>query len=193
MTAFGLRVLADLFAVRGHALKKWLFSALLSGQALQTIPLKNSHVLANAATMLRKSFIFVAAFARTWARIPKRRIFQENHKPPLALRQSSGTASGSGQLFRAADPEKQTLLIPVKKSESRSDPATLVNDLRCFSSWIASGSVPSTQTGKSKGVLQQNPLLKLAPCFEHRTNALSITRNTYADFTDSLLATRKYN
>ena len=25
--------------------------------------------------------------------------------------------------------------IPVKKSESRSDPATLVNDLLCFSSW----------------------------------------------------------
>ena len=36
------------------------------------------HVLANAATKFRKSLNYVAAFARTWTRMPKRRLFHQN-------------------------------------------------------------------------------------------------------------------
>ena len=64
--AYGLTVLADLFAVRGHDLKKWLFFRFAEGV--------------------------------------------RPYKPPFAPRQSSGTASGSGQFVKAADHEKQTLL-----------------------------------------------------------------------------------
>ena len=43
------------------------------------IPLKNPHVLTNAATKFRKSLIIVAAFVRKWAWCSKRRLFQQNH------------------------------------------------------------------------------------------------------------------
>ena len=49
---------------------------------------KNSHVLANAAAVLRKSLIYVAAFARTWSRIPKRGLF---HRNPLLRMWPLGT------------------------------------------------------------------------------------------------------
>ena len=52
--AYGLKVFAELFAVRGHALKK--------------IPLKKLHVLTNAATKFRKSLIHVLTNAANCSR-----------------------------------------------------------------------------------------------------------------------------
>ena len=52
----------------------------------RVILLKDPHVLANAATVLRKSLIYVAAFARTWSRIPKRLLFQQNHESNMTLK-----------------------------------------------------------------------------------------------------------
>ena len=68
------------------------------------------------------------------------------------------------------------LRIPLKKSESHSDPATLVGDLGCFGSWTPAsrGSAPSTQTGKNVGGFQRNPILRLDP------NATDIRQHSLA-------------
>ena len=46
---------------------------------------KNSHALANAATVLRKLLKCVAAFARTWLRIPKGQLFQRNQELRIGI------------------------------------------------------------------------------------------------------------